>query len=315
MYDLLVPVTISSVTDSVRPGDNITITGEHVNWISEVWFSKDLVVRDSNFVSKSLTQLVVRVPKTAQSGPLTLNTLGTKPLSITLDKDLKVILPAMTGFDPIPVERGGILTISGTNLDLTMGVLFHGVNDTVKTFVSQTANELKVTVPMSAAKGPLTLVAFSNLPVVSATNIKFVGDLEDLAYAFYDDALSTDWSENGYNRTADYSNTEFVRDGIYSLKAKFTAKGYLDFYNSTGVSATSYTELAFAAYGGTGTNGSIIAVKVNSKTPVYNAIIQEGKWVEFKIPLTSLSNTTPIKDIRLTSSAAGVVYFDHIGLR
>ncbi len=316
MFDLLVPVIISSVTDSVRPGDNITITGQYVNWISEVWFSKDLIVRDSNFVSKSLTQIVVRVPETAQTGPLVFNTLGTKPLSITPDKDLKVILPAITGFNPIPVDRGGNLTITGTNLDLTMGILFHGVADTVKTFVSQTPTQLVVTVPLTAAKGQVTLVAFSNLPVVSTANLKLVGDLEDLAYAFYEDAIMNGWSENGFNRTADYANSEFVRDGVNSLKATFTKiNGYLDFYNVTGISPTSYTELAFSVYGGPGTDGKNILVKVNSKAPGYNATIQEGKWVEFKIPLATLGVTATIKDVRLTSASMGVVYFDHVGLR
>jgi len=316
MFDLLVPVTITSITASVRPGDDITITGEHVNWINEVWFSKDLVVRDSNFVSKSLTQIVVKVPKTAQSGPLLINTAGTKPLSITPDQDLNVILPAITSFDPIPVDRGGNLTITGTDLDLAKGVIFHGVKDTVKSFISQTRTQLIVPVPLTAAKGQITLVSYSNLPIVSTANVKFVGDLEDLAYAFYDDALMTGWSENGYNRTADYANTELVRDGVYSLKATFTkANGYLDFYNVTGISPTGYTELAFSVYGGSGTDGKNISVKVNSKSPGYNATIQEGKWVEFKIPLATLGVTATIKDVRLTSASTGVVYFDHVGLR
>jgi hypothetical protein len=317
MFDLLVTVTITSFNDSIRPGDNLTITGQYVNWITEVWFSKNLVVRDSNFVSKSLNQIVIKVPKNAQTGPLVINTAGTKPLSITPDKVLKVILPSISSFDPIPVARGGNLTILGTNLDLTMGVLFNGVADTVKTFVSQTANQLVVTVPLTTAKGPLTLVSFSNLPVVSTTIIKLVGDLPDLGYALYDDAIMNGWADNGWNNTPDYSNTEQIRDGAYSLKATFTKiKGGVDFYNPTGVSTANYTVFTFSAYGGPGTNGYTILVKANLKTPGYNAIIQEGKWVDFTIPLTTLGSPKTLTDLLLQNTfAKGVIYFDHVGLQ
>ncbi len=317
VFDLLVPVTIASVTDSVRPGDNITITGQYVSWITEVWFAKNLVVRDSNFVSKSLTQIVVKVPKNAESGPLTFNTTGTKPLSITPEKELKVILPSISSFDPIPVDRGGILTITGRNLDLTMGVLFNGVADTVKTFISQSATQLVVTVPLNAAKGVLTLVAYSKLPVVSTAIVKLVGDLADLGYAFYDDALMNGWTNNGWNNTPDYSNKENVRDGVYSLKATFTKiKGGVDFYNSTGILTTNYTVVTFSAYGGPGTNGDIILVKANSKNPGFNVTLQEGKWVDYTIPLTSLGSPKTITDLLLQNTfATGVVYFDHVGLQ
>ena len=108
-----------------------------------------------------------------------------------------------------------------------------------------------------------------------------------------------------------------VVGSIYSLKATFTKiNGGIDFYNATGVSTTSYTELAFSVYGGPGTNGKIISVKLNKKIPAYSAIIQEGKWVEFKIPLANLFHTATITEVYLQNTfATGVVYFDHVGLR
>lgn len=317
MFDLLVAVTITSFNDSIRPGDNLTITGQYVNWVTEVWFSKNLVVRDSNFVSKSLNQIVIKVPKTAQTGPLVINTGGTKPLSITPDKALKVILPSISGFDPIPVVRGGNLTITGANLDLTMGVLFNGVKDTVKTFISQTATQLVVPVPLTTAKGPLTLISFSNLPVVSTGKVKLVGDLADLGYALYDDAIMNGWVNNGWNNTPDYSNTQQVRDGAYSLKATFTNKpGGVDFNNPKGVSTANYTVITFSAYGGPGTNGFNILVKANFKNPGYTAVIQEGKWVDFTIPLTTLGSPKTLTDLLLQNTfAKGVIFFDHVGLQ
>lgn len=317
MFNLLVAVTITSFNDSIRPGDNLTIKGQYVNWVTEVWFSKNLVVRDSNFISKSLNQIVIKVPKTAQTGPLVINTAGTKPLSITPDKVLKVILPSITGFDPVPVARGGNLTITGTNLDLTKGVLFNGVSDTVKTFISQTATQLVVPVPLTTAKGPLTLVSFSNLPVISTGIVRLVGDLADLGFALYDDAIMNGWADNGWNNTPDYSNTQQVRDGAFSLKATFTKiKGGVDFNNPKGVSTANYTVITFSAYGGPGTDGYTILVKANLKNPGYNAVIQEGKWVDFTIPLTTLGSPKTLTDLLLQNTfAKGVIYFDHVGLQ
>lgn len=319
MFDLLVPVTITSMPGSTRPGENITITGQYVNWVKEIWFAKGIVVRDSNFVSRSLTQIVVKVPMNAQSGSLVFNTGGTKPLSITTDKDLTVVMPAITSFAPIPVERGGNLTITGTNLDLTKGILFKGVTDTIKTFVSKSATQIVVTVPQATTKGPLTLVAYSNLPVVSVDKVQLVGDVVDLAplkYAFYEDAVLNGWSDWGWDRNADYASTDFVRDGGVSMKVTYNKNwGGVAFQNSS-VSTSGYTEVAFAVYGGSGTNGKNIFVKLNWSDPGVNCPIVEGEWTECKIPLSSLVSTDKITVLMISNEEwTGTVYLDHIGLR
>jgi hypothetical protein len=324
-FDLLVPVVITSIPASVRPGDNMTIIAQHANWISEVWFAKGLVVRDSNFVSKSLTQIVVKVPKNAQSGPLTFNTRGVKPLSISPDKDLNVVLPAITSFGPIPVDRGGNLTIIGSNLDLTKGIIFKGtgstgLSDTVKTFVSISPTQLVVKIPLTTAKGPLTLVAYSNVPVVSTTKVQLVGDVPDLAplaYAFYEDAVLNGWSDWGWGRTADYSNTDFVRDGDRSMKSTYTGNWSGVAFQNSSVNTAGYTELVFSVYGGSGTNGKQIQAKLNWNDPAFTATIKEGEWVEFKVPLSSISgNPATITSFMLGNTDwLGTVYFDHVGLR
>ncbi|MDR3653622.1 MAG: IPT/TIG domain-containing protein [Paludibacter sp.] len=323
MFDLLVPVTITSFPTVVRPGGTMTITGQFVNWISEVWFSKNVVVRDSNFISKSLTQVVLKVPMTAQTGPIVINTRGVKPLSINPVDIVTVTLPAITSFAPIPVARGGNLTITGTDLDLTKGIIFKGsgstgVTDTVKTFVSISPTQIVVTVPQTTAKGPLTLVAYSNLPIVSTTKVQLVGDIPDLAplaYAFYEDAVVNGWSEWGWGRTADYANTDFVRDGNYSMKVTYTAQWSGVAFQNSSVSTANYTNVVFSVYGGPGTDGLTIVAKLNWGTG-YNVTIQEGKWQEFSIPISALDNPATITSFMLGNAAwTGVVYFDHIGLR
>ena len=110
-----VPVKILTIPKQAKPGDNITITGEYLNWVKEIIFSKD--VSETTFVSRTLTQLVIKVPQAARTGTLVVKTGGTKPLTIETDSTLKVTLPSITSFAPNPAVRGNNLTITGTNLD------------------------------------------------------------------------------------------------------------------------------------------------------------------------------------------------------
>jgi len=316
VLDMLVPVTISSITANSRPGDNITITGNYMNWISEVWFSKDLLVTE--FVSKSLTQLVVKVPNNAKTGPLVMNTKGTKPLSLTSDKDLIVTLPAITSFAPIPVDRGANLTITGTNLDLTKEVRIKGVTVPITVFVSKTATQLVVKVPATATKGLISVVAYSGIVIDSQQKLLIVGDLPDLAplaYAIYEDALMNGWQEWGWGVSKDMASTENVRDGNLSIKIGYSGGwGALRFGNGS-LNTAPYTEYTFSVFGGTGTNGKVIKVSANWG-PNYDLVVQEGKWVEYKIPKATLGNPGTLNDLVFQDSGfSGTVYFDHIGMR
>src|SRR3954462_1192255 len=68
--NLDVAITVNSITAQARPGENITINGNYLNWVNKVTFSRDKAVQ--TFVSKSMNQLVVTVPADAESGVLTI---------------------------------------------------------------------------------------------------------------------------------------------------------------------------------------------------------------------------------------------------
>jgi len=164
-----VPVQITSITAEARPGANITIKGNFLNWVQSVTFGKDKIV--DTFVSRSLTELVVKVPLDAQTDVLIFSTGGTEPLKIITTTPFKVTLPVVTGLSPNPVKHQTNLTITGTNLDLAIGVLFTGVTTAVSTFVSQTATQLVVKVPAGAKKGKISLVAKSTVTVPSTDEL------------------------------------------------------------------------------------------------------------------------------------------------
>jgi hypothetical protein len=314
--NLEVVVTITSVTPNARPGDNITIKGEYLNWVTRVIFEKDKVV--DTFVSKSLNELVVKVPMDAQSGKLMIITGGTEPEEIETNSSLEVTLPSITGFNPSPAEREKNLTITGTNLDLVKGVLFKGKTTPETEFVSKSATELVVKVPKEANKGKVTLVAYSDVTVESPLSLLFVGDLPDLAplnYAFYVDKLENGWQNWGWSSTADFNNSDNVRDGEKSIKMDYTGEwGALKFANVS-VSTENYSELTFSIYATAGTGGKKINVTPSGGT-AYTVTLEEGKWVEYKLTKAQVGNPSTISDLTFQNQAwKGIVYIDHVGLR
>ena len=314
--NLLVPVKVTSVPVQARPGDNITIKGEYLNWVTRIKFGKDKVV--DSFVSRSLNQLVVKVPIDAQTGQLVFSTGGTEPLEIVTDSNLVVALPAVSALSPIPVERGKALTITGTNLDLVKGVLFKGRTAPDSVFVSKSATQLVINVPAQANKGKITLVAYSLVTIESAQTLTFVGDLPDLAplkYAFYIDKLENGWQNWGWGSTADYANTENVRDGAASIKMDYTGQwGAMKFANGS-VSTAAYDEVAFSLFGTPGTGGKKINVSP-SGGKTYTVTIDEGKWVEYRLSKADVGNPATITDLTFQNQDwTGKVYIDHVGLR
>jgi len=169
-----VAVKIESVTAEAKPGDNITITGDYLNWIKEVRFARDTAI--TAFVSQTLTKLVVTVPLGAQTGPLIFSAGGTEPLTIETEKDLVIPVPKISAISPNPAEREKNLTIKGTDFDLARSILFSGVTAPITQFVSKTPTEIVVVIPKAATKGLVTVVAYSGVNVTSSDTLKFVSD-------------------------------------------------------------------------------------------------------------------------------------------
>jgi hypothetical protein len=167
--NLKVAAIENSMTAKARPGQNVTITGNYLNWVTKVTFARGKDV--STFVSKSLNQLVVTVPVDAETGPLQMTYLGTDSSVVYTKDTLQVTLPVVSSLAPNPVKHATNLTITGTDLDLATQVLFTGVAAPVTTFVSQSATQIIVKVPAGAQTGKVTLVGASGVKSVSAMDM------------------------------------------------------------------------------------------------------------------------------------------------
>ncbi len=171
MLNLSVESRVTQVSGPARPGETVTLTGNFLNWVKSVTFNKDLVV--TNFVSQEINKLVVTIPETAQTGRLVLAFGGTDSSTSETDT-LWVKLPVTTTMSPATVKPGTNLTITGTDLDLARKVIFTGVATPVTTFVSQSATQIVVAVPMTAKKGKLILEAASGVQTTSAADLDIV---------------------------------------------------------------------------------------------------------------------------------------------
>lgn len=160
---------ISAITAEAKPGTNVTITGEYLNWVTQVTFPKDKVV--TSFVSQAFNQLVVAVPDDAETGPLMITFSGTDSGFYETEDTVKVTLPKANTFTPNPVKHADNVTINGTNLDLVRKVFFTNVAAAVTTFVSQNATQLVVNIPGGAKKGKVKLEAASGLQTESAVDL------------------------------------------------------------------------------------------------------------------------------------------------
>jgi hypothetical protein len=161
--------SISSITKQARPGDNITIAGNYLNWVKRITFGKNKVV--TSFVSQSQSQLVVQVPTDAQTGTLLVGFSGTDTVDVQTADTLQVMLPVATTLSPNPIKHQTNLTITGTNLDLAKQILFNGVSAAVTTFVSQSATQIVVKVPGATVKGKVSLVAASGVVTQSVQDL------------------------------------------------------------------------------------------------------------------------------------------------
>jgi len=323
VVQVTLPGVASISPSSVKHGDNLTITGTDLDLVGQVKFTavegEELFI--DNFVSQTATEIVVTVPDNTVDGPITLVTAFSSVEVEISEESISIILPAITGLSPNPIDDEGQLTITGTNLDLIKSITF-SPGLTISDFISQSATELVVKVPAGAARGSLTLTTIRDFIVETDMVITFTSAAEApaLDYYLFEDTRAEGWDDWGYGGPVNWESTSPVFAGSNAIQKSFDGSwGVVRFHASSSVDVSSFTELVFYVYGGEGYNGEEMLVLVNEEWGLgYGFTAVPGEWTEIVIPIADINQggaTETWNDFMIQSGITGIVSFDHIGFR
>ncbi len=157
--------SISPVDDTVRAGDQITISGDYLNNITAVVFGGGAAVESTEFISQGRYEIVVVLPAEAISGKLYVEDFDGNQLYS--DQELTIEQPSITSIAPLLIKAGENLTISGENLDLVASVEFGGTQ-VVTEFVSQSESKIVVAAPEAMTDGVISITSLAGQVVESA---------------------------------------------------------------------------------------------------------------------------------------------------
>ena len=155
----------------VKPGSELTITGEYLNLIKEVIFADEVTVPADEFVSRSRQEIKVIVPDSAQTGKFILSDGAEIPNWIYSEGELEVTLPSVEApLDLVDKKPGDVIRVSGENFDLVKKVQMPNGDEVEFTMTaSSEGDELTFTLPDNVSDGEVTVLPASDVKVVVAT--------------------------------------------------------------------------------------------------------------------------------------------------
>ena len=155
----------------VKPGSELTITGEYLNLIKEVIFADEVTVPADEFVSQSRQEIKVIVPDSAQTGKFILSDGAEIPNWIYSEGELEVTLPSVEApLDLVDKKPGDVIRVCGKNFDLVKKVQMPNGDEVEFTMTaSSEGDELTFTLPDNVSDGEVTVLPASDVKVVVAT--------------------------------------------------------------------------------------------------------------------------------------------------
>lgn len=155
----------------LKPGKELTISGEYLNLIKEVIFADEVTVSADKFISQSRQEIKVIVPDSAQTGKFILSDGAEIPNWIYSDEDLKVVLPSVEApIDLAGKKPGDVITISGKDLDLVKKVQMPNGDEVEFAMTASAEGEvLTFTLPDNISDGEIAVLPASDVEVVVAT--------------------------------------------------------------------------------------------------------------------------------------------------
>ncbi|SKC83213.1 IPT/TIG domain-containing protein [Ohtaekwangia koreensis] len=133
----------------------VVIKGENFSTVAaqnEVRFSNNKL---ATVTSATATELIVRVPEGAESGPISVTKDSKTGTSLDFTIYSKLV-PVITALNPGTIKRGATLTITGANFSAVkedIGVTFTGNGASSRTPLTASENQLTVVVPSDISPG------------------------------------------------------------------------------------------------------------------------------------------------------------------
>lgn len=174
---LVVPTITEMNPNPAKPGKDVTITGTDLDLVTSIVFGGD---NEGAIVSKELDKLVATLPLTTTLDIITLNLASGKTVSSTVPLDL--VSPTINSIAPTEIKTNADLTVTGTDLDLVVEVIFPG--GTSVTPSSTTEEELVVTVPPGTENGEITLVTTNGNQITSSESLTILASNVPLITGF-----------------------------------------------------------------------------------------------------------------------------------
>lgn len=309
------PPEITGVTDlnnrsvmltSTDYGKWIIIKGKHLATTFKVDFNTVLAA-DSLFYAND-TSVTVKIPAVLPDPENNPITVTTKYGSATYNFRILQPAPVISSFTPGAGPSGQEVTITGNYFGGVTSVKFDATEATI---VSNTKEEIKVTVPAG--------ITYGYIYVTTPSGTVKSGNVYGFRYQLYDDVLTTGWSTTSWTGTTLITNTTPVRRGTASVKQNYNGWGGFRFTKAApALNIAGYSGVKFSMYSPAAYLNKKIKVYLNasSGTGYTITITKTGEWVDVQVPLTNLGNLTTLSAFVIQEFSGGVqeIYYDDIGL-
>lgn len=178
------PISLDSFSPTtVKPGEELTLTGEYLNLIHEVCFTFDtdsVNVYEADFTAHSRNEIKLIVPAEALSGPIALSDAKEMPNVIKSETDLTVVTPSVDAPLDLSGHKGGdVITVKGHDFDLIAKIEVPEEQYVEFTY-NPDEDAVTFTLPDNVADGPVVAIAASGAHVAIA-NIGVVVPTEMVA--------------------------------------------------------------------------------------------------------------------------------------